>query len=75
MQRALEEIKQTDLQVEFRHVPPYLGIYDKEKVEKLTKAALQRTHTKSQSTHQDLVDIELDRMTDEIIVACRNVHT
>ena len=80
MQRALDAIKQADLQVEFRHVPAHVGIYGNEKADKLAKAALRRAHKNAQRTPQDLLDIALDRMADDIIAACRtaarrNVHT
>ena len=67
-------MKAAGLKVEFRHVPAHVGIFDNEKADKLAKASLLRAHRNAQRTHQDLVELELDRIADEIVAACCNVH-
>ena len=74
MQRTLKAMKAAGLKVEFRHVPAHVGIFGDEKADKLAKTALLRAHRNAQRTHQDLVELELDRIADEIVAVCCNVH-
>ena len=75
MQRTLKAMEEANLNVEFRHVPARVGIVGNEKADKLAKTALRRAHNNTPRTHHDLLELELDRIADEIVAACHNAHT
>ena len=68
--KALVSIKESDITIVFKHVPTHVGIYDNERVDRLSKTSMERTHKVVPRTAQEHQDNILERMTDDIVFAC-----
>ena len=69
---CLSPLSTAKIQIRVRHVPVHVGVYDNEKTDRLTKAAVRRAHLAATRTEEQRQDQALEALAESIIAAILN---
>ena len=72
MKRVLQTLAESEIQVEFRHVPAHVGVYGNERADRLVKAAAERAHLAAARTEDQRQDQALDAFAESIVLIITN---